>query len=157
MVLVRAAITADIPAVVALGQEMFALSTFAQFTSYDAASVVATLDSLMVFKDGCVLVADDAGQVEGFVCALITPLYCNQAVRVLSELAWFVAPSKRKAGLGGMLMIGIEQWAAVHQVDVLHLSTLASAPEVGAWYCARGFIPHEANYVRRVSCQLCQP
>lgn len=150
MAVIRAATADDIPALVALGAEMYPLSVFATQVPYDAASVAETCAALLQHPDAGILVAADEGQVLGMLALLITPLYFNSAVRIASEIAWFMTATARRGRTAIRLLQAGERWAQECGAQGMVLSALAKHAEVGAFYEHWGYALHEASYVRCV-------
>ena len=66
---------------------------------------------------------------------------------VASELAWWVEPERRRAGV--RLLRAIEQWARDQGAAVMQM--IAPTPRVGAFYTAIGYAPVETLFQRRLA------
>ena len=141
--MIRLATLDDVDAVVELGLEFLASSSYARLGTGDPDAIARLLCT--VLEHGAVLLAVDGDQVVGMIALLIVPhlfsgeTYCD-------EVAWFVKPAAR--GRHGIALIrAAEGWAMQKGAKMVKMV----APEgstVGLLYSRRGYQVIETAYIK---------
>jgi GNAT superfamily N-acetyltransferase len=108
----RHATQADIPAMVALGEQMHAESPYYRGLAWDGEKVAATIANLLAIPHGFARVVEgEGGQIVGGMLAMAVPHWCSQDL-VACDLALFVAQNRR-GGLAASRLLGeYRAWAA---------------------------------------------
>ncbi len=98
--LVREAVEADIPRMVAMGRRLFERSGWPSWVSCDDASMEATLRGMMEADTAAVLIGE-----HGFAGVMVTPAYFNHAILTGQKVWWWLEP--------GCLTERRDLWAAM--------------------------------------------
>ena len=105
----------------------------------------ASFHEIMKLPHMCILVAEEAGTVIGYVLGSYLPcFYASSNVSWTAEL--FVESDRRKEGVGRMLMEGIENWAKRNDCT---LNTLATR-RAGSFYTALTYDETAGYYKKRL-------
>jgi GNAT superfamily N-acetyltransferase len=146
---IREAESADIPAIVAMGEHFFAASGYGDFTTFDQLSAARTFESLISSPDGVILVAEKDGRAVATAAALIFPFFFNSEHRHAQEFFWWAEPEARGAA-GPRLLIELERWCRDHGAKSLSVAALASLRPsvVASLYARAGFRVSDASYVK---------
>lgn len=106
----RYATQADIPAIVALGEQMHAESPHYRGLTWDGQKVAETAANLLAIPHGFARVVESDGQIVGGMLALAVPHWCSRDL-VACDLALYVAQNRR-GGLAAARLIGeYRAWA----------------------------------------------
>lgn len=149
---VRRAIHADIPALLRMGRAFFEESGFEAESSYDEASVTATLTHLLD-GGGAVFIAEKNGRAVGIAAALAYPFYFNTNCRAGQELFWWLDPAHRGGVLGVRMLKAMEKWArdeGCHTFMMISLPSLTESP-AAKLYARMGYRPSECNFIKRMN------
>ena len=95
--MIRDAKPADVGRILELGERFFNEAGWPRVATWDAMSVVDTLERLAT--EGVLLVAEDGGRVVGIAGAPVGPAYFNSAVLMSQELFWYVDKDVRGVGM----------------------------------------------------------
>jgi GNAT superfamily N-acetyltransferase len=147
-VTIREATTADAPALVPLAEHFLAVPYARQHLVTTPAAIVALVVFLVEHPRGVVLVAEDAGQLVGFLAlaAGFNPL--DVAHTFCEELAWWVEPAARHAGqVGARLLDAAEEWARANGQTSLKM-VAPHQSRVGRYYERRGYTALETAYAK---------
>jgi len=142
--MIRDATIADVPALVAMGQQ-FRAELYAETLGDNPAQLAAMASHLITSADGLLLVAEDAGALVAMIGFLIFPHFLS-GERTGAEVFWYVDPAKR--GIGVRLLKRAEAWAIAHGVARIQL--VAPTRDVGVLYERLGYQPMETAYMRTV-------
>jgi L-amino acid N-acyltransferase YncA len=143
MTRIRLADEADIPTIVAMGRDMFAMSSFAPLT-YAPEKVAAFLRAGM--DTGLLMVAEEEGEIAGFMHGFVaTPWYSTD--RMGCESFLYVRPQSRGTRAALMMLRAWVRWCQEAGAVQLRPGTAASSPEADRLYQALGFEPVGALYV----------
>lgn len=139
----RLAREADIPAIVSMGRDMFAESSFAPLT-YAPDRVAEFLRRGLT--TGLLMVTEDGGDITGFMQGdVIVPWYTTDAMGV--EHFLYVRPQSRGTRASLMLLKAWIRWCQDSGAKQLRPGTAAGSPEADRLYQALGFEPVGALYV----------
>jgi GNAT superfamily N-acetyltransferase len=108
--MIRKAVTADIPEIVALGARMHAESPRLSRLSYSPSKVAELLEVLIQSDTGFVMVAIRNGEMIGAAMAVITEEWWSWDL-VANELAVFVEQNSRGALIAARLIAQMDEWA----------------------------------------------
>jgi ribosomal protein S18 acetylase RimI-like enzyme len=102
------------------------------------------LERQIATSDGALLVADEGGEVVGYVLIAMRdapelPIYLRQRWGVIDGLV--VAPARRRRGIATELVRAAEAWIKNAGVSWLELSVHAVNGEARAFYEAAGYSP----------------
>jgi RimJ/RimL family protein N-acetyltransferase len=112
----------------------------------DAREAAALLRTLM--EHHLFLVAERDGVPLGLITGSVSAHPCNQVVRVLGELFWWVSEQHRGSRAGLMLLDAFLEWGEAN-ADLVVVGTIAGRTNIGAASMRRrGLHAHELSYVR---------
>lgn len=141
---IRHATMDDVVAVVDMGLEFFATSSYQQLGEGDPESIATLLGT--VLEVGTVLLAcDDAGEPIGMIALIVVPhlfsgrTYCD-------EVAWFVKPGHRGSA-GVRLIAEAERWAGQNGAHMLKM-VAPEGSDVATLYRRRGYRQLETAYIK---------
>src|SRR5690349_3268040 len=118
---IRRAAYEDAEAVLALARD------FATSFVVDPSAFGASFASLLADAHACLLVAEQSGQVVGYLLGFEhATLYANGPVAWVEEIT--VSTQHRRRGIGRLLMQGFEGWAAARGARLVGLATRRAAP-----------------------------
>jgi GNAT superfamily N-acetyltransferase len=151
---IRFATVNDIPAMVALGKRMHAITRF-RTMPYDEQRVARTLRvALEQGRDRyvCFLAEDGEGQIVGGLLAVLERHIFTDQVTA-SVMQYEVLPEKRMGGYGVRLMKAFEQWARNRRVAEISfgINSGEGYAQVGAFARRIGFQPVGENFVKAVA------
>jgi GNAT superfamily N-acetyltransferase len=151
--ILRRAVEADRPAVVALAMTFFEASTYSAVITVDPGLVGLQFD--MALETGVVFVAerDDivppgGPELVGFL-ALVPLIHLLSGDRYAEEMAWFVGPRYRSGTVGPRLLRRAEEWARENGCVFLRMAAPHST-DVGRFYETQGYQAIETAYLKRV-------
>lgn len=150
--MIRAAVEGDIPDIVRLGEVFFNEARWPDITSWDAASVTATLRAIVEGKlDGALFVASYEGEIVGIGAFLCFPFYFNFAHKAAQELFWYVIPEHR-FGAGRALHEEIEAAAKEKGARVFVMSAMSHlrSKALERLYRMQGYTPRENTFMKRL-------
>lgn len=84
----------------------------------------------------------------GLVAGLCQPHPFNPALRIATELFWWVNPDARGTSAGGRLFSAFEAWAVEQGADAIAMSLEASTPLADDAMTRRGYVPVERQFLR---------
>ena len=142
---IRPATEADVPQIVAMSVH-FLDTLYAGALVGSAPHLAAFVRVLLTRPTACVLVSVEADRVIGMAVVHVYE-HPMSGELVASELAWWVEPERRRAGV--RLLRAIEQWARDQGAAVMQM--IAPTPRVGAFYTAIGYAPVETLFQRRLA------
>ena len=142
---IRAATRSDLPILVEMGIR-FLSTLYQQHCTGNPIALHSMLTHLMERDDGCVIVAERNGVVNGGICGYVF-LHHMSGERVASELGWWVDPATR--GSGVRLLREFEAWA--DELGVQCIQLVAPDDRVGAFYARRGYGAVETLYQKRIT------
>lgn len=147
--MIRHAESADIPALVAMGERFFAASGYAEITTFDQLSAARTFENLINNPDGLILIYEQDGEPVATAAALLFPFFFNAHHRHGQEFFWWCDPVARGRA-GPALLAALEAWAIENGAQSLALAALASMrPDaVGRLYQRAGYRASDATYVK---------
>lgn len=146
--MVRPATSDDIPRMVELGELFFNEAGLNRLFPYDPVSAAQTFAGMIDNLDAAVFLLESDSRVVGGIGGLISPHYCNYAVRVMSEFFWWVEPASRGSQDAVRLAVVMETWARRRGAAVGDWAALKSSPpSVDRFYQKRGYNPAETHYV----------
>jgi GNAT superfamily N-acetyltransferase len=150
--MIRAAVHADIPALLELGRQMHAESRFA-YLPFDLDHVGSTLATLISEPYGCVLVWEDREILGGFAGAVVPFFFC-QRHRYATDLAVFVRKDRRGGMIAARLVEQFAEWAREAGATEINLgvSTGIHPEKTGAFYERMGYERSGGFYIRRLEC-----
>lgn len=95
------------------------------------------------------LAEDPAGEPLGMIALFVTPHLFLSNVFSANEVAWWVTPKGREAGVGGKLLTAAEDAAKQAGVRVIQMLALSDSPAaVHEVYRKRGYQPTETAYTK---------
>lgn len=150
---IRLAEPNDLSSLLDMGREFFEVSGNSAFTTFDEASLTATLIAIMSgVSGGVLLVAETAGQVVGMAACVVFPFYANMSTLIGQEIFWWVKPEHRK-GIGGALMDELEAEAKRKGAKIFIGANLSGEHDAAfaRLYRRRGYSPGEQTHIRILS------
>jgi GNAT superfamily N-acetyltransferase len=144
----RLAERADYPRLIELGRHFYEQTAY-KSVPYSEEGAVGWLD--MMLSHGLLFVAE-AGDVIGFIGGISSPFIFNPAYGTGTELALWVEPDHRSAGVADALMARIEIAAKEMGLTFWSMMSLeAVRPEVAAkLYNKRGYQLAEHTFVKEL-------
>jgi ribosomal protein S18 acetylase RimI-like enzyme len=112
-----------------------------------AASVRDRLDRALRSETSCCLVAQDASEVIGLICAELIP-YFPTGTTLCRVTSLVVASQHRRRGIGDMLIAGAAEFAGEHQCSGLELTSAVRREEAHRFYEQIGFARTAYRYFR---------
>lgn len=150
---IRFATVADIPALVALGKRMHAITRFKRFTYHEERVTKALHDA---FERGngryvCFVAEGSGGQVAGALLAVLERQIFSELLTA-SVMHYDVLPEKRMGGYGVRLLKAFETWAANRKVAEIAfgVNSGADADAVGRFASKMGFEKVGENFVKSI-------
>lgn len=144
---VRAALPADLSAVVRMAERFYETTTYREWSDFNAQSVEALAGTLGA--DHVLLVAEHEGRVVGMVALFVAPFMFNPAKTVAHEVAWWVDPEGRDTGAGSALLKAIEPACRAKGCDAIQMMHLSTSPKVaGLLYERAGYRHTETAYTK---------
>lgn len=111
---------------------------------YARAAMLTTIENHLV------LVAEsEAAGVRGFIAGFVACHPYNPAIRVLTELFWWVEPEFRRTRAAILLMNEFIEWGKSH-CDWVTFGIMETTPVKDSAILKRGFIPYERNFIMEV-------
>lgn len=118
--------------------------TFASSFVVEPAAFQQTFSSLLVDAHVHLAVAEQAQQVIGYLLGFVHPtFYANGPVAWVEEIT--ISAADRRQGVGRLLMLDFERWAAERGAKLVALATRRAAP----FYQALGY-QESATYFRKL-------
>lgn len=150
---IRFATPLDIPALVALGQRMHAVTRFKRF-AYDEARVAAALQTALQPGQSryvCLVAQGADGQLVGVLLAVLE-LHIFSEQLIASIMHFDVLPERRMGGWGVRLLRAFERWAANRKVFEISFGINSGAGHegVGRFAARMGFEKVGENFVKEV-------
>lgn len=148
---IRFATVDDIPALVALGKRMHAITRFRVFR-YDEERVSKALQSALAVGQGryvCFVAEDGGKQVVGVLLAVLERHIFTDQVTA-SIMHYDVLPERRMGGYGLRLMKAMEQWASNRRVAEIAFGINSGSEHaaVGKFASRIGFAKVGENFVK---------
>ncbi|MDA5498007.1 GNAT family N-acetyltransferase [Yersinia aleksiciae] len=125
--MIRPATMDDIPALVALGARMHCESRYVTFP-YDEDKCAALAVSLINAEFGVVLVAEESGQIVGWVAGGIGEQYFSYE-RMAFEYGVFIDAEHRGGTAGYRLVKAFIEWAKNHGARVINMGVTTGVHE----------------------------
>lgn len=143
---VRPATKADIPTIVAMGQEFVQVPGYKDRLRIEPKVFADRLDTQLAWAPGAlVLVLETDAGICGAIGAYCAPsIFTNDLNAV--ETFWFVKPEARKNGGGRLLLDAVIAWAKERNALSLNMIEPPDAPNVGALYEKLGFAKFETYW-----------
>lgn len=148
MYLIRDAVETDFENIVSAISSFVENSTYAIYDSVNADHVSATLQSLVLSPDGCVLVMEKEGEFVGVFIGLAHS-HLFSGARMCGELFVWVRPDLR--GIGKELKHKAEQWAREQNCQSIAFSFPESAAHLDPVYRKWGYTPIERSYRKELN------
>lgn len=92
-----------------------------------------------------VIVADDEGEVKGFIAGLYQPHFLNPNITMLQEIAWWVPEEHRKTGAGWALLKG---FSALKNTDITSVGLLKQSGVAARHMEKLGYKEFETAWVK---------
>lgn len=99
------------------------------------------------YSQNSVILIDEEGQ--GFIAGCLTPHIFLKGI-VATELAWWVDPLCRNAGIGSELLHAFEDWAYSQGCSYVTMVSLSSDFAVGSFYEQNGYKLQEQAYFKSI-------
>ncbi len=148
---IRFATVEDIPALVALGKRMHAITRFRAF-DYDEQRIAQALRAAFMQGKGryvCFVAADGENQVVGALLAVLERHIFSDQI-IASVMHYDVLPERRMGGYGLRLIKAFEQWAKNRKVAEISfgINSGGEHQQVGVFARRIGFEPVGENFVK---------
>lgn len=127
--LFRPATPDDVPALTELAGELGYPST--------TAAVAARLEDLLARPEHLVLVAEESGEVRGWIHAQESRSLAGDPCALVTGLV--VAERARRAGLGRALLARAEDWARARELGAVRLRSRLQRHDAHAFYTSLGY------------------
>lgn len=150
--MIREAVLADIPALVAMGREFHGAAGWGDITSFSDEDCAQTLSNMIASDDAIIMVADRDGEIIGMSGGVTTPIYFNYGHKTGQELFFWMRPDARN-GEGARLLAALEDAARAKGCQSWAMIALDKIrPEAtGALYRRRGYRPAEHSWIKRLT------
>lgn len=113
----------------------------------DAGHVAALVEHLIATHFVAVAVHAVRGPV-GLIAGLCQPHPFNPALRIATELWWFVPPEARGTSAGARLFSAFEDWAVAQGAGAIALTLESTTALSDQALTRRGYIPVERQFLR---------
>lgn len=146
--MIRDARPDDVGRILELGERFFNEAGWPRVATWDAMSVVDTLEKLAT--EGVLLVAEDDGRVVGIAGAPIGPAYFNKSIAMSQELFWYVD----KGAKVGMPLLDALEAGCKDKGSHVHIMGAVSGlrdEALNRLYRARGYAPAERYFIKRIA------
>lgn len=152
--MIRAANISDISVLIKMGRKFHAETCTSLLSDFDDKSFGITLESLIGNEDAIVMVYEENGAVVGMAGAIIQPLYFNRDHRSAQEIFCWLDPDSRGHGTG--MFEALELWAVHKEAKTMIIALVPNmrATALDRIYCAKGYMPTDKFYTKRLSCQV---
>lgn len=145
--IVRDATQADIPRIVEMAREFYAISGYRDIAEASIPSLAGL--AIITMESGVMLVADDGGDVVGMACLYIEPYVFNPEVTIANEIAWWIEPSHRGTLLAMKMMTAIHARCAEKEVKAIRMAVLKDSPPAAVGVYERlGYVKTDSHYMR---------
>lgn len=151
MVRIREAVAGDIPAMVSLGRKFYAESDYHKIAPFDPKTIGNMFMTLLQSPVCRVLVADNGGELVGFMGVQFGPFPFNDTVLCAQEKFWFVDETHR-GRVGIRLKTAMEEIARYSGARIFVMSRLENEAGEGVerLYLRNGYTPLERHYIKRL-------
>ena len=140
---IRLAKRADIPQLVALGEEFALLSQSAHKFSVSRERIIRFTNEIIDAPGGLVIVWEDKGVVVGVIAGFIQEIFFSEDV-ALQELVWYV-----KKGFKGMAMLeAFEKMGVAMGANRIIVGNKPAFCELGHMYIRHGYSLLENQYCK---------
>ncbi len=151
---IRFAKVEDIPALVALGKRMHAITRFSRFDYREERVARALRDALErgAGRYVCLVAEDCNGQIVGVLLAVLERQIFSELL-IASVMHYDVFPEKRMGGYGVRLLTAFERWAANRQVSEIAfgINSGVEMERVSGFAKKMGFDKVGENFVKVVA------
>lgn len=145
--MIRKAVQADIPAIVAMSRKFYATTSYTQLTPMSDDTVAYLTE--MLIDEGVMLVAEVKGDVVGMVGLAVMPFTFNPQVTIAAEVVWWVDPDAQGAGIGRALLEAVPDACKDAGADAVQMMALSSSPPAAAaLYERMGYKHTETSFTR---------
>lgn len=146
---IRPATMDDVPAIVAMAEQFYPASGYAELYGPMSRESAAGL-AIVAMDSGVMLVAEgDDGALCAMACLCIEGFLFNVEIKVAHELAFWIEPDHRGGLLAARLLKAVDQACVDKGVTRTRMATLASSPEqAAALYQRRGYVPTESYFTK---------
>lgn len=145
-----AATLGDVPAILPLCRAFLDAADLFHGADFCPASMAATLERMIADEASILLIATmPGGRVVGMAAGVTYPAYFNSAIRIGTELFWYVEPEQRGI-IGPALLRAMEERAREAGCKQWIMGALASQrPEaVARLYGRYGYSPAETTFIK---------
>jgi len=149
---IRSATEIDLPALLAIGQEMHTESPALRHAPFYAEKVEQAFR--VAIAQGAAFIHESNGEVDGFFCGLVVERWFSLD-KMATDLALFVRPGRRGGFIAYRLLDRFIAWCEeneVHDVQI-GITTGVALRETGAFYERMGFKCVGGNYQMRLNGQ----
>lgn len=148
MTTLRRATIADVDAIVAMGLQFQATTSYAQHLRATPETLQALAIGLLGNDEAIIVLAEADGQIVGMIAATLYRQVMSQEL-IGTEVCWWMNPEARGGRTALRLIRAAEQWAVDHGAVVFQM--MAPTAKVGAFYEALKYDLIETHYQRRVA------
>lgn len=148
MTTIRRATPADIDAIIAMGLQFQATTSYAHHLRATADTLRALATGVLQNGDAVIFLAERDAVIVGMLAATIYQQIMS-GERIGMELCWWMDPSARGGRTALRLLRTAEAWAVTQGATVFQM--MAPTKEVGAFYEALHYTPIETHYQRQVA------
>jgi GNAT superfamily N-acetyltransferase len=141
--MIRAAETKDLDALVDMGLQFIAQTSYQDSVTKNPACLRAFAASLLTNPDGAIFVAERNGVAIGMI-GILAFVHHMTGVKIAVETFWWMDPRAR--GDGVRLLARAEAWAKEH--GAVSMQMVAPTERVGQFYERRGYRRVETTYER---------
>ena len=153
--IIRPAKLEDVPAMIEITREFFAVTEYSEFLTFSAHTVSALYTSLIAGDKNVILVVEIDGRLIGLTAALVFPSWLNADITIAQELLWWIEPAYRKKEIGIALLDALE--AAVCEKGAVSFIVAClenlEPDRLARLYIRRGYKPFERNFIMGLSPQ----
>lgn len=147
--MIRAATRGDIPRIVEMAEQFYATTAYPAIAPLAKESAAGL--AIVLMDSGVLLVAEVGDRVVGMVGLFLEPFTFNVAVKVATEVVWWVDPDAQGEGAGRELLAAIEPACKARDAQVVRMMCLASSPpQAAALYARMGYAPSEHAFTKQL-------
>lgn len=128
-----------------IGEAFWETTPYSDVLDYSRSGVLDLLTGLI--PAGLMLVAEFDGKIIGVAALLVTPFHFNPAVKIGTELFWYVDPDSRESGVGALMLDAIESMAKEKGATLWSMSSFG-LPDADTMLKKRGYKLTERSYTK---------
>lgn len=137
----------DLSSLVEMGRAFFYEAKWDNLYKWDDDSARPVLEDFITNESAVVYVARKDDTIIGMACALLYPLWYNNAEIVAQELFLYVKPEHRR-GVGHKLALKLEESAKEKGARAMVMGSVEAMPSLEEYYRKCSYSPSERTYIK---------